>query len=87
MLKFPVSQPYDKPEQPQLLPGRKPITQIAQRFTLQQSQKITQSKTRLKMSTPESSIFLGKTGHHDKVIPVPDYTVPLCQSMIQFLEQ
>ena len=37
-LKFPVSQPYDKPEQPKLLPGRKPIIQIEERPT--------QSKTR-----------------------------------------
>ena len=30
-LKFPVSQPYNKPEQTKLLPGRKPIIQIAER--------------------------------------------------------
>ena len=45
MLIFPVYQPYDKSEQPKLLPGRKSIIQIAQRPT--------QSKTRLKVSTPE----------------------------------
>ena len=31
MLKFPLSQQHDKPEQPKLLPGRKPIVQIAER--------------------------------------------------------
>ena len=35
-----------------------------------------QSKTELKVSTPESSIISGRPGHHDKVIPVPDYTIP-----------
>ena len=46
MLTFPVSQPYDKPEQPQLLTGRKPIIQIAERSILQQPQNVTQSKTK-----------------------------------------
>ena len=46
MLKFPVSKLYDKSEQPKLLPGRKPIIQIAEWSPLQQSQNITQSKTR-----------------------------------------
>ena len=44
--KFPVSQPYDKPEQPKLLLGRKPIVQIAERPFLQQPENVTQSKTR-----------------------------------------
>ena len=35
--KFPVFQLYNKPEQPKLLPGRKPIIQIAERPMLQQS--------------------------------------------------
>ena len=43
---------YDKPEQPKLLPGGKPIIQIAERPPLQQSQDIKQSKTRSKFSTP-----------------------------------
>ena len=46
MLKFPVSQLYDKPEQPKFLPSRKAIIQIAERPNLQQSQNITQPKTR-----------------------------------------
>ena len=46
MLKFPVSQLHDKPEQPKVLPGRKPIIQITERLTLQESKNITQSKTR-----------------------------------------
>ena len=36
MLTFPVSQPYDKPKQPKLLPGRKTIIQIVKRLILQQ---------------------------------------------------
>ena len=31
MLKFHVSHPLDKPKQPQLLSGRKPIIQLAER--------------------------------------------------------
>ena len=42
MLKFPVSQLYDKPERPKLLPGRKSIIQIAERPILQQPKNITQ---------------------------------------------
>ena len=83
-----MSQLCDKCEQPKLLPGRKPIIQIPERPILQQSQNITQFKTKLKISTPESSIILGKPEHHDKVIPVHNYTIPKqCQSMIQFLGQ
>ena len=74
MLTFPVSQPSDKPKQPKLLPGRKPIIQITERPPLQQSQDIIQSKTRLKISTPES------LGHHDKAIPVSNYTIPQAMS-------
>ena len=62
MFKFPVSQPLYKPEQLKLLPGRKPIIQIAERPI--------PSKTRSKVSTPENS------GLHHKVIPIPDYTIP-----------
>ena len=43
-LKIPVSQLLDKPEQQQLLPGRRPIIQIAERPILQQPQNIIQSK-------------------------------------------
>ena len=43
---------------------------------LQQSQNINQSKTRLKVSIPESSIIPKAMGHHDKVIPVSNYTIP-----------
>ena len=63
-----MSQLHVKSEQPKLLPGRKPIMQIADRLT--------QSQTRLKVSKPESSIIPERSGHHDKVIPVSDYTIP-----------
>ena len=36
----------DKPEQPQLLPGRRPVIQIAERPILQQPQNIIQPKTK-----------------------------------------
>ena len=62
MFKFLISQPLDKPEQSTLVPGRRPMIQIAERPI--------PSKTRSKFSTPQSS------GHYDKVIPVPDYTIP-----------
>ena len=68
MLKLPLFNLYDKPEQPKLLPGRKPIIQIAERST--------QSKTILTVSTPESYKILESSGHHEKVIPVSNYTVP-----------
>ena len=41
-----MSQPFDKPEQPKLLPSRRPIMQIAERHPLQPSQNINQSMTR-----------------------------------------
>ena len=63
LLKFPVSQLHVKPEQPKLLPGRRPIIQISERLI--------QSKTRLKVSTPESSIITESSGNHE-VIPVSD---------------
>ena len=66
-----MSQPFDKPEQPKLLPGRRPIIQIAERPPLQQFQ----SKPRVTMSVPECSITKC-SGHHDKVIPISDYTIP-----------
>ena len=68
MFTYPVSQLYDIPEQPKLLQGRRPIIQIAGRPT--------HSETRPKVSTPESFIIPESSGHHDKVIPVPDYTIP-----------
>ena len=46
MLRFPISQPYDKCEQPKLLPGRKPVIQIAERPILQHPRNIMQSKTK-----------------------------------------
>ena len=57
-----MSQPHVKREQPKLFPGRKPIIQRAER--------VIQSKTRSKVSTPECSIITESSGHHDKVIPV-----------------
>ena len=45
-LRFPVFKSYGKPEQPKLLPGRKPIIQIAERPILQHPQNVWQSKTR-----------------------------------------
>ena len=65
--KFPVSQLHVKPEQLKVLPGRKPMIQIAERLI--------QSKTRLKFSTPESSLIPESSGHHDKVIPVSECTI------------
>ena len=38
----------DKPEQPQLIPGRRPNIQIAEKTLLQHLQTITQPKTSLK---------------------------------------
>ena len=72
MFKYPLSQLYDIPEQPKLLPGRRPIIQIAERPS--------QPETRPKVSTPESFIIPESSGHHDKVVPVPDYTIPQTMS-------
>ena len=83
-----MSQPFDKPEQLQLLPGRKSIIQIAERPILQQPQNITQSKTRPKISVSEGPIVLESSQLHDKIIPVPNYVIPQkCLEVIQFLEQ
>ena len=49
---------------------RSPIIQIAERPPPQHSQ----SKTRVKVSIPVSSIIKGPE-HHDKVIPVSDYAI------------
>ena len=57
------------------MPCRKPIIQIAERPT--------QSKRGSKVSTPESSIIPitpNSLGHHAKVIPVSDYTIPQTMS-------
>ena len=51
-----MPQLLDKPEQPQLLPGRRPITQIGERPILQQPQNIIQAQMRPQKSIPESSI-------------------------------
>ena len=48
---FPLPQPYEKPEQPKLLPERKPIIQIAERPILQHSKNIMQSKNKIKNFT------------------------------------
>ena len=52
-----MSQLLDKPEQPKLLLRRRPIIQMAERCHSQQSQNISQSKTRSKVSIPESSLI------------------------------
>ena len=70
-----MSQMLDKPDQPKLLPGRRPIIQIAQMHPLQQYQSFNQSKTRLKVSILESSIITKGSGYHDKVVPVSNYTI------------
>ena len=49
------------------MPGRRPIIQITERPL--------QSKTRLKVSMPESSIIPESSGHYGKVIPVSHYTI------------
>ena len=75
-LKFPISQLLDKPKQPQLLPGRRPIIQIPERPLLQQPQYIIQPKTTpnnfntRKLNISESSQI------EYKVIPVPNYIIP-----------
>ena len=73
---FTVSQLLNKPEKPKLLPGRRPIIQLVERPPLQKSWNINQSKTRSKVSIPESSLIPESSGHHDKGIPVPNYTIP-----------
>ena len=67
-----MSQLHDKPEQQKLLPGRKLIIQIAERLI--------QSKTRSKVSTPESSIITESSGKHDKAIHVSDCAIPQTMS-------
>ena len=76
MLRFPVFQSYDKPEQTKLLPGRKPIIQIAEGPFFQHLQNVAQSKSRLKFSLKERPIFLGRSEQQDKVVPVLQYTIP-----------
>ena len=71
-LKFPVSWTLDKPKQPQLLPGRRPIIQIAERPILQQPPNSIQPKIRPKIPVPESPIFPESSWFHDKDIPEPD---------------
>ena len=76
MLKFPASQVFDKPKQPQLLLGRRPIIQTAETLLLQQPQNMIQPKTRPKISIQECSIVPESSRLYDKVIPVPDYMIP-----------
>ena len=76
MLRFHVSQPYDKPEQRKLLLGRKPVIQIAERPILQYPQNVVQSKTRSKISLIERSIFPGGSEQQYRVVPVTKYTIP-----------
>ena len=71
MFKFPVFQLHVACE-PKLLPGRKPIIQIAERSI--------HSKTRLKVATAESSTVTKSSGNHNMVIPVTDYTIPQTMS-------
>ena len=71
-----MSQLLDKPEQSKLLPDRRPMIQIAERSPLQQSQNINQSTARSNVLMLKSSIVAKCSGHHDKVIPVSDYTIP-----------
>ena len=47
---------HNRSKQPQLLPGRRPIIQIAERQFLQQPQNIIQPKTRTKILVLESPI-------------------------------
>ena len=71
-----MSQPFDKPEQPKLIPGRRSMIQIAERIPLQQFQ----SKIRAKVSVPESFMLEKCSGHHDKVFPVSNYQIPQTMS-------
>ena len=57
MLRFPLHQPCDKPEQPKLLAGRRPIIQMADRPILQLPSIIAQPKTISKVPLIEKSIF------------------------------
>ena len=45
ILRFPIPHPCDKPEQPNLLPGRRPIIKIAERPILQPSLIVSQPRT------------------------------------------
>ena len=64
MLRFPISQPHDKPEQPKLIPGRKPIIQIAERAILQPPWIATQPKMISKVPIKEKSIFPERSVQH-----------------------
>ena len=68
-------QSFNKPKQPKLWPGRRPITQIAERPPSQHSQ----SKLRVKFSVPES-LITKSSEHHDKSIPVSVYSSPQTMS-------
>ena len=57
MLRFPIPQPCDKPEQSKLLPGRRPIIQIAERPSLQPFQIVTQPEIISKILLKEKFIF------------------------------
>ena len=68
---------YDKPEQLKLLPGRKPIIQIAERPILQPLQIITQPNMTSKVLSKGKSAFSERSiQHEDQVIQVPKFMIP-----------
>ena len=64
MLRFPMPQPHDKLEQSKLLPGRRPIIQIAERQILQPTKIVVQSVTISKFPLKEMSIFPEGSAQH-----------------------
>ena len=75
-----MSQPFDKPGQPKLLPGRRPIIQKAERPSPQYSQ----SKIRVKILVPEIPL---QNLQNIMIRPFQNLIVQFhkqCQSMIQF---
>ena len=72
MFRFPMLWLYDKPEQPKLLPGRRPIIQILERPILQSPQIVAQLKTISKVPLKEKSTFSERLAQHmDRVVQLP----------------
>ena len=58
-----MPQTCDKPEKPKLLPGRRPIIQIAEKQILQPPEIVTEPKTITNIWLKEKSIFLVSSVH------------------------
>ena len=77
MFRFPIPLPCNKPEQPKLLPGRRPIIQIAERPLLQPPWIVAQPKTISIFPLKEKSIFPERSVQDiDQVVQVPKSIVP-----------